>query len=255
MPDTRVRIVEIDENKSGVPVQWNSIHDVASGEPGEMLINGPQIMLGYFANPEQTKIALINDNEGNTWLRTGDIVRVSEDGFFHVLDRKKDMIIRSGLKVFPAKVEKVLKSHPLIIDAAVVGRSDPKQTEIVVGVVVAKAAPEKNDKGQPTDKNAYLDKITQELRALCREHLAPYEVPQQFEFRTELPRSALGKLLKRELRTPPPPKSHVNRIDALTSDDRKAASSNGNGKAHATGNGSVNGNGSQKQPEKQPEAK
>src|SRR5205814_7902034 len=69
---------------------------------------------------------------------------------------------------------------PIFLDAAVVGRSDPKQTEIVVGVVVAKAAPEKNDKGQPTDKNAYLDKITQELRALCREHLAPYEVPKQF---------------------------------------------------------------------------
>src|SRR6185436_19341905 len=109
MPDTRIRVVEIDESHSGVAIQWNSIHDVAPGEAGEMLINGPQIMQGYFANPEQTRIALITDNEGNTWLRTGDIVRVDEEGFFHVLDRKKDMIIRSGLKVFPAKVEKVLR--------------------------------------------------------------------------------------------------------------------------------------------------
>ena len=237
MPDTRVRIVEIDENKSGVPVQWNSIRDVAPGEPGEMLINGPQIMLGYFANPEQTKIALINDNEGNTWLRTGDIVRVSEDGFFHVLDRKKDMIIRSGLKVFPAKVEKVLKSHPLIIDAAVVGRSDPKQTEMVVAVVVAKAPPEKNEKGQPTDRNAYLEKLTEELRAICREHLAPYEVPKLFEFADALPRSPLGKLLKRELRKSVngnavlSAESRINekRFDKDDDDESAGPDANGNG--------------------------
>src|SRR5438046_6104693 len=140
---------------------------------------------------------LIQDVEKTFFI---DIVRVDEEGFFHVLDRKKDMIIRSGLKVFPAKVEKVLKSHPLIIDAAVVGRSDPKQTEMVVAVVVAKAPPEKNEKGQPTDRNAYLEKLSDELRALCREHLAPYEVPRLFEFADSLPRSPLGKLLKRELR-------------------------------------------------------
>jgi len=243
MPDTRIRIVEIDESKSGVPVMWNSIRDVAPGEPGEMLINGPQIMLGYFANPEQTRIALINDNEGNTWLRTGDIVNVDEEGYFHVLDRKKDMIIRSGLKVFPAKVEKVLRSHPLVMDAAVIGRSDPRQTEIVVGVVVVTAPPEKNDKGQPTDRNAYLEKITEELRALCREHLAPYEVPKQIEFADSLPRSPLGKLLKRELRKQvnghavAVADSRINekRFDKDV-DDHSAASANGNG----------NGNGSEK---------
>src|SRR5258706_7151731 len=158
MPDTRVRIVDIDESHSGVAVQWNSIHDVAPGEPGEMLINGPQIMLGYFANPEQTKIALINDNEGNTWLRTGDIVRVDEEGFFHVLDRKKDMIIRSGLKVFPAKVEKVLKSHPQVVDAAVVGRAEPEQKEIVVALVVVNAPPGKEPQRQATDSAASLEK-------------------------------------------------------------------------------------------------
>ena len=230
MPDTRIRIVEIDESHSGVAVQWNSIRDVAPGEPGEMLINGPQIMQGYFANPEQTRIALITDNEGNTWLRTGDIVSVDEEGYFHVLDRKKDMIIRSGLKVFPAKVEKVLRSHPLILDAAVVGRSDPKQTEMVVAVVVAKAPPEKNEKGQPTDKNVYLDKIAEELRALCREHLAPYEVPKQFEFADALPRSPLGKLLKRELRkTNGHSVVHGNRLDKVDDDDSAGANGNGNG--------------------------
>jgi len=237
MPDTRIRIVQIDENKAGLPVEWNSLRDVASGEVGEMLINGPQIMLGYFANPEQTRIALITDDEGNTWLRTGDVVRVDEEGFFHVLDRKKDMIIRSGLKVFPARVEKVLKSHPLIIDAAVVGRSDPKQTEIVVAVVVAKAPPEKNEKGQPTDRDAYLEKLSQELRALCREHLAPYEVPREFEFADSLPRSPLGKLLKRELRKSVnghpvlSGESRINqkRFDKDDDDDPVAPDGNGNG--------------------------
>ena len=235
MPDTRIRIVEIDENKNGVPVQWSSIRDVAPGEPGEMLINGPQIMLGYFANPEQTRIALINDNEGNTWLRTGDIVRVDEEGFFHVLDRKKDMIIRSGLKVFPAKVEKVLKSHPQVVDAAVVGRSDPKQTEMVVAVVVVKPPPEKNDKGQPTDRNAYLEKTTEELRAICREHLAPYEVPKLFEFADSLPRSPLGKLLKRELRKSVnghavlPADSRINEKRFDKDDDDESAGADGNG--------------------------
>jgi long-chain acyl-CoA synthetase len=239
LPDTRIRLVEIDENKSGVPVQWSSIRDVAPGDPGEMLINGPQIMAGYFANPEQTRIALITDNEGNTWLRTGDIVRVDEEGFFQVMDRKKDMIIRSGLKVFPAKVEKVLKSHPLVVDVAVVGRADPKETEIVVAVLVVKPPPEKNDKGQPTDRNEYLAKVSNELRALCREHLAPYEVPRQFEFADALPRSPLGKLLKRELRKPAnghavvPTESRLKekRFDKDDDDESAASAADGNGSA------------------------
>src|SRR5258706_1944209 len=255
MPDTRVRIVEIDESHSGVAVQWNSIHDVAPREPGEMLINGPQIMLCYFANSEQTKIALINDNEGNNWLRTGDIVRVDEEGIFHVLDRKKDMIIRSGLKVFPAKVEKVLRSHPLILDAAVVGRSDPKQTEMVVAVLVAKAPPEKNEKGQPTDRDAYLEKLSEELRALCREHLAPYEVPKQFEFADSLPRSPLGKLLKRELRkanghaiVPRESRNIEKAFDKVDDDELAEPDGNGNGSPKKSdGNGSLKKNAGKKE--------
>ena len=240
MPDTRIRVVEIDESHNGVAVQWSSIRDVATGEPGEMLICGPQVMLGYFANPEQTRIALINDNEGNTWLRTGDIVRVDEDGYFHVLDRKKDMIIRSGLKVFPAKVEKVLQSHPQVMDAAVVGRSDPKQTEIVVAVVVVKPPPEKDDKGQPQDRAAYLEKLTEELRALCREHLAPYEVPKHFEFADSLPRSPLGKLLKRELRKQvnghailPQGRNIEKRFDNFDDDETAGPDGNGSSKKNA----------------------
>lgn len=214
MPDTRVRIVEIDggaaptSNGNGGVAHLSTasrLRDVAPGEPGEMLVSGPQLMLGYYANPEQTKAALITDEHGAVWLRTGDIARVDEDGFFQILDRKKDMIIRSGLKVYPAKVEQLLRKHPRVADAAVVGRADPTHTEIVVAVIVAKPAPhpaphrpEKN--GAAGDVALEQQSLADELRALCREHLAPYEVPKHFEFLDQLPRSPLGKLLKRELR-------------------------------------------------------
>ena len=181
MPDTRVRVVDFDHPE----------RDVAPGEPGEMLISGPQVMSGYYANPEQTDRALITDKNGTIWLRTGDIVRYDAEGYFYVLDRKKDMIIRSGLKVYPGKVEKVLGKHPLVTEAAVVGRPHPVHTQIVVAVVALSEIPE-DTKQVETD-----------LRALCREHLAPYEVPAHFEFVDKLPRSALGKLLKRDLIKPP----------------------------------------------------
>jgi len=188
MPDTFCRIVEFDENgeKSG------RFHDVRTGEAGELLISGPQVMSGYFANPAQTRIALVTDPDGRAWLRTGDVARMDEDGYFHIVDRKKDMIIRSGLKVYPAKVEKVLRMHERVLDAGVIGRPDPVHTEEVVAFVVPAGGVE--------DRDA----LAEELRRFCRKHLAPYEVPQRVEFAESLPRSALGKLLKRELRLRPP---------------------------------------------------
>jgi long-chain acyl-CoA synthetase len=159
-----------------------------------MLISGPQVMRGYFAKPQQTAQAFTTDLAGDIWLHTGDIVRYDADGYFYVLDRKKDMIIRSGLKIYPGKVERILRMHSRIVDAAVIGRPDPVHTEIVVAMLVADG-----DAVRPlTDeaKNAVAD----ELRHLCREHLAPYEVPAEFVFVAELPRSPLGKLLRRELR-------------------------------------------------------
>ena len=108
------------------------------------------------------------------------------------MDRRKDMIIRSGLKVYPNKVEKVLRTHAKVADAAVVGRPHPVHTETVVAVLAM-------TDGAPDDTRPLCD----ELRALCREHLSPYEVPEEFEFVAELPRSPLGKLLKRELRKAP----------------------------------------------------
>jgi long-chain acyl-CoA synthetase len=202
MPDTRVRVVEIDEAAEGRGLlEWRHFRDVAPGEPGELMVSGPQIMLGYFGNPEQTRLSLVTDPAGATWLRTGDIVRVDEEGFFHVLDRKKDMIIRSGLKVFPAKVEKLLRGHSRVADAAVVGRADARETEVVVAIIVPRESPDRPDKAlTPQDRDADRHRLAEELRAMCREHLAPYEVPREVEFADSLPRSALGKLLKRELK-------------------------------------------------------
>jgi long-chain acyl-CoA synthetase len=184
MPDTRVRVVDLDDGRTDVP----------PGQPGEMLIAGPQLMYGYYANPEQTARALTADERGDLWLHTGDVVRVDADGYTYVLDRKKDMIIRSGLKIYPAKVEAVLRAHARVADVAVVGRADPVHTQSVVAVVVLKPV-----EGKSNGANHLAD----ELRALCRNHLAPYEVPQAFEFVAQLPRSPLGKLLKRELRKGP----------------------------------------------------
>jgi long-chain acyl-CoA synthetase len=193
MPDTKVRVVDLDD----------PTRNVGPNEPGEMLVSGPQVMHGYFANPEQTATALSRDVKGNVWLHTGDVVRYDEDGFFYVLDRKKDMIIRSGLKVYPAKVERVLRMHKRVADAAVIGRADLAHTELVVALVVV--SPGEN--GQA--KNGH-EQLVDELRSLCREHLAAYEVPSQFEFVDALPRSPLGKLLRRELRDRPAPQPGPN---------------------------------------------
>lgn len=178
LPDTQCRVADLERAEVDMPV----------GQPGELLVAGPQIMSGYFGNPLETERALWTDAQGRRWLRTGDIVRMDEDGFFQVLDRKKDMIIRSGLKVYPAKVERVLKMHSDVADAAVIGRPDPVHTEQVVAFIAART-PQVN-----------REELAGALRILCRDHLAAYEVPMKFEFIEQIPRSALGKVLKQELR-------------------------------------------------------
>jgi long-chain acyl-CoA synthetase len=160
----------------------------------ELLVSGPQIMSGYYHNAEATQRALWTDEHSRTWLRTGDVVRMDEDGFFQILDRKKDMIIRSGLKVYPAKVERVLLTDERIADVAVIGRPHPLHTEEVIAFVSLK----------PSEDEVDHDAVASELRMLCRKHLAAYEVPVKFEFIEQIPRSALGKVLKKELRLRPP---------------------------------------------------
>lgn len=183
LPDTLCRIVDLQDGA----------RDVAVGGAGELLVAGPQVMSGYFGSAEETQRALSTDARGRTWLRTGDVVRMDADGFFHVLDRKKDMINRSGLKVYPSKVERLLNTHASVAEAAVVGRADPVHTEEVVAVIVpAPSAPDH-------------DVLADELQKLCRKHLAPYEVPSKFEFTDQVPRSALGKVLRKDLRRHPDP--------------------------------------------------
>ncbi len=170
LPSTEIRCVD-DEGKS--------LH---VGEPGEMLVRGPQVMSGYWQSPEETGRVL---KDG--WLHTGDIARMDEDGYFSIADRKKDMILVSGFNVFPNEVEAVIASHPLVNEAAVVGIPDEKSGEAVKAFVVAKAPG-----------------LTEEsLIKHCRESLASYKVPHSVEFRDELPKNPIGKILRKHLRVGP----------------------------------------------------
>ena len=118
------------------------------------------------------------------WLWTGDLARVDERGFFFIVDRKKDMILVSGFNVYPNEIEDVLSSHPKILEAAVIGIPDKSSGEAVKAFIVAK------------DKNLSVD----EIRAYCKENLTGYKCPRQFEFRDSLPKSNIGKILRKELR-------------------------------------------------------
>ncbi len=168
VPDTDARVVD---PESGVPLP--------AGEVGELCVRGPQVMVGYRNQPEETARAL---RDG--WLYTGDMARMDEDGFFYVVDRKKEMINVGGLKVFPREVEEVLYRHPAVREAAAVGVPDPARGEVVKAFVTLKPG------AQATEE---------ELVAFCRQHLAPHKVPRSVEFRPELPKTLIGKVLRRAL--------------------------------------------------------
>ncbi|WP_312182398.1 long-chain-fatty-acid--CoA ligase [Arthrobacter sp.] len=170
-PSTLMRVADPDDLSRDVP----------QGEPGELLISGPQVFSGYWNNPEETAEVLTKDG----WLRTGDIVTVDEDGFVKVVDRRKELIITGGFNVSPSEVEEVLRSNQDVADVAVVGLSRGAAGEEVVAAVVL----------QP---DAELDE--QALRAYCRERLTPYKVPRRIVAINELPKSMLGKVLRRQVR-------------------------------------------------------
>ena len=169
LPDTEARIVDIE---TGTRV-------LGPGEEGELIIRGPQVMKGYWNRPEETERAL---RDG--WLYTGDIAVMDEDGFFRIVDRKKEMIITGGYNVYPREVEEVLYQHPKVLEAAVVGVPDPYRGEMVKAFVVLKP-------GETATE--------EEIIAFCRERLAKYKVPRAVEFRSELPKSLIGKVLRRVL--------------------------------------------------------
>ncbi|WP_153012275.1 long-chain-fatty-acid--CoA ligase FadD [Type-E symbiont of Plautia stali] len=167
VPSTDVRIVDDEDN------------DVAPGEPGELCIRGPQVMVGYWQRPDATEEVLKNG-----WLHTGDVVTVDGEGFIRIVDRKKDMILVSGFNVYPNEIEDVLMQHPKVREAAAIGVPSDLSGE-AVKVCIVKKAPS-------LTKEEVLDH--------CRRQLTGYKVPKIIEFRDELPKTNVGKILRRELR-------------------------------------------------------
>lgn len=154
--------------------------EVAFGEVGELAVKGPQVMKGYWKNPDETQKAFTADG----WLLTGDMATMDQDGFVYIVDRKKDIIIVSGFNVYPNEVEEVLASHPAVLEVAVIGVPDQNSGEAVKAFVVRK------------DENL----TAEDLRAYCRERLTGYKIPKIIEFRETLPKSPVGKVLRRLLR-------------------------------------------------------
>ncbi len=167
VPSTEMRIVNDDHQPLGV------------GEIGEIQIKGPQVMKGYYNRPEDTKDTVIDE-----WLCTGDIGLMQEDGYFKIVDRKKDMILVSGFNVYPNEIEDVLTMHPKVMEVAAIGVPDEHSGEKVKIFVVKK------------DKSLTKD----EIRDYCKENLTGYKRPKEIEFKKELPKSNVGKILRRMLR-------------------------------------------------------
>ncbi|WP_375311367.1 long-chain fatty acid--CoA ligase [Bradyrhizobium sp. A5] len=168
-----------------VPSTWISIRDddgneVPLGQPGEICAKGPQVMSGYWNRPEETAKVMTADG----YFRTGDIGIMDETGYTKIVDRKKDMILVSGFNVYPNEIEEVIASHPGVLECAVIGVPDSGSGEAVKAFVVKK------------DSNLAAEDVTR----FCREQLTGYKVPKQIEFRTELPKTNVGKILRRQLR-------------------------------------------------------
>lgn len=175
MPDMDIRIVSLEDGITDVPV----------GENGELVMSGPQIMQGYYGMSEETTNALREYN-GKRWLYTGDIARMDEDGYFYIIDRKKDMVLIGGYGVYPNVVEKVIKEHPAVNEVGVAGiphPNKPGQEALKAWIVL--------NEGMTVTADALIEH--------CAKHLARYEVPNRYNFIDELPKSSIGKTLRREL--------------------------------------------------------
>ncbi|MFI5011560.1 MAG: AMP-binding protein [Hyphomicrobiales bacterium] len=163
-----------------IAIRDDAGEDLAPGQAGELCVRGPQVMKGYWQHPEETANVMTPDG----FLRSGDIATVDENGFVHIVDRKKDMIIVSGFKVFPNEIEDVVSLHPGVLEVGAVGFSDVRSGE-AVKIVVVKRDP---------------DLSVEALIAHCRKHLTDYKVPRHVEFRAELAKTNIGKILRRALR-------------------------------------------------------
>ena len=168
-----------------IPSTWFKLldddgHEVAPGQPGEIAIKGPQVMAGYWQRPDETAKVMTADG----YFKTGDVGVMDERGFFKIVDRKKDMILVSGFNVYPNEVEEVVANCPGVMECAAVGVPDDKSGEAVKLVIVKKDP----------------DLTEAQVREYCRHELTGYKQPKVIEFRTELPKTPVGKILRRELR-------------------------------------------------------
>ena len=170
LPNTEVRIMDVETGENEAPI----------GEEGEVVFRGPQMCRGYYRMPEETAESIRNG-----WFYTGDIGRMDEDGYLYIVDRKKDMIIAGGFNIFPREIDEVLYEHPAVNEACSFGVPDPYRGETVKACVVL---------------NPGCELTAEELDAHCRERLTAYKVPKLYEFMDDLPKSAIGKILRRELR-------------------------------------------------------
>lgn len=174
LPGVDAKIISLDDGETEVP----------QGEIGEIIIHGPQVMKGYHNMPTETSNALRTMKDGNVWLFTGDIARMDEDGYFYIVDRKKELIKPGGYQVWPREVEEAIAAFSKVLEVGVAGIPDAYRGETVKAWVVLKP-------GETTTED--------EIKAFCKERLAPYKVPTHYEFRDELPKTTVGKILRREL--------------------------------------------------------
>ncbi len=173
LPDVVCKIISLDDGET----------EMALGEIGEIIVQGPQVMKGYHNMPTETANSL-RERDGSTWLYTGDIARMDEDGYFYIVDRKKELIKPGGFQVWPREVEEAISDHPKVLEVGVAGIPDPYRGETVKAWIVVKP-------GETLTAD--------EVKTFAKEKLAKYKVPTHIEFRDELPKTTVGKILRREL--------------------------------------------------------
>jgi long-chain acyl-CoA synthetase len=178
LPDVDVRIVDAEDGRRALGVK----------EVGELVMRAPQCMAEYWNNPVETSEVLEHTGDGSIWLHTGDLAYLDEDGFVFLVDRKKDLIKTSGFQVWPREIEEVISGHPAVLEVGVAGVPDAVKGELAHAWVVLRASHAASE---------------EDIRTYCRERLAPYKVPARVRFRTELPKTTVGKVLRRALAATP----------------------------------------------------
>lgn len=178
------------EGSIGVPCQdmlykivdINNGNDLPYGEQGEILISGPNVMIGYLNDPEETNKTLVKDKDGLVWLKTGDIGKMDENGFVYFVQRLKRIIISSGYNLYPSHIENVILKCPKVETVCVIGIPHPYKTQVAKAFIVLK------------DSEEDFDSVKREIRKLCEQYLARYSIPYEYEFRSELPKTMVGKV-------------------------------------------------------------